>query len=193
MSVINTSELQGNPIPPTAAPLLPLGGVPIRRPARFRSARRRAISGAPGHLHRLAEVRRREGITRRQLAWRLGVTVAEVKRQEAPSCDIGLGELYRWQQALGVPMAELLSEPPSELSPPVQFRAQLLRIMKTVRSIETGRGEGSIRRLTTMLVKQLVEVMPELKNALAWPTGDKRHGDPIEPFDWRAFCQRTDP
>ena len=109
------------------------------------------------------------------------------------STDITLGDLYRWQQALDVPIGELLSEPASELAPPVQLRARLLLVMKTARSIEANARQVSVRRLATMLVEQLVDVMPELKGTLAWPTGDSRFSDPIEPLDWRLFCNRKVP
>ena len=52
-----------------------------------------------------------------------------------------LSDLHRWQQALAVPIAELLGEPEGELSPPVRLRPRLLRAMKTVRSIQQ-RGSG---------------------------------------------------
>ena len=87
-------------------------------------------------LHRLAEVRRQEGLTRRTLARRLGVSLREVEEQEDPSSDILLSDLYRWQQAMEVPINELLCEPRCELSPPVQLRTRLLLVMKTVRSIQ---------------------------------------------------------
>ena len=80
-----------------------------------------------------------------------------------------LSDLYRWQRALDVPAAELLHEPQAELSPPVQFRSRLLRAMKTVRSIQAGVRQASIQRLAAMLADQLVEIMPELKDTVAWP------------------------
>jgi transcriptional regulator with XRE-family HTH domain len=198
MSVVNTSNFAAEPIPQTNAPLAPQGGASLApqggAPVAPTNAARVALppsnppaSGRP--LHRLAEVRRREGITRPQLAHRLGISIAEVKRQEHPAADISLSELYHWQKALEVPMAELLCEPPIALSPPVELRAKLLRAMKTVRSIETGARQVSIRRLTTMLIEQLVDVMPELQGTIAWPTGDTRFADPIEPVDWRVFCK----
>jgi transcriptional regulator with XRE-family HTH domain len=194
MNVINACNFVAESIPQTAAPLAPLGGAPVV------SANAAPVTLAPANLlasgrllHRLAEVRRHEGLTRRQLAARLGISVGEVKRQERPTADILLSELYRWQKALDVPMAELISEPAGELSPPVELRAKLLRAMKTVRSIETAARQVSVRRLATMLVEQLVDVMPELQGTIGWPSGDRRHADGIEPVDWRLFCRRAEP
>ena len=120
-------------------------------------------------LHRLCEVRRREGFTRHQVARRLGISVKEVERQEQSSSDMLLSDLHHWQQALAVPIAELLDEPEGELSPPVRLRARLLRVMKTVRSIQQRARQAPMRRLVETLVVQLVEVMPELADATPWP------------------------
>ena len=80
-----------------------------------------------------------------------------------------LSDLYRWQKLLQVPLAELLSEPAGELSPPLQLRARLLRAMKTVRSIQEVARQVSVQRLASVLVAQILEIMPELKDTIAWP------------------------
>jgi|WetSurMetagenome_2_1015567.scaffolds.fasta_scaffold469675_1 transcriptional regulator with XRE-family HTH domain len=125
-------------------------------------------------LHRLGEVRRREQITRHKVSQTLGVSVNEVARQEQPSSDMLLSNLRRWQKALGVPLAELMDDADGELSPPVQLRAQLLRIMKTVRSIQERARQVAVKRLSEMLAEQLLEVMPELKETVAWPAVGQR-------------------
>ena len=51
-------------------------------------------------LHRLGEVRRREGFTRRDVARRLNISLREVQEHEEPSANVSLGELYRWQKAV---------------------------------------------------------------------------------------------
>ena len=73
-----------------------------------------------------------------------------------------------------MPIAELLDEPEGELSPPVRLRARLLRVMKTVRSIQQRARQAPMRRLAETLVTQLVEVMPELTEATAWPAIGQR-------------------
>ena len=159
-----TADVSGTPVGATNEVSIALP--PTRAPARDR------------RLHHLGEVRRRERITLRSVARLLGISINEVKYQEQPSSDMLLSDLYRWQKVLGVPIAELLNEPDDELSPSVQLRAQLLRIMKTVRSIQERARQVSVQRLTEMLVDQLVKVMPELKDTLAWPTvGQRRTKD----------------
>ena len=127
-------------------------------------------------LHRLADVRRQEGLTRRTVARRLGVSLREVEEQEDPSFDILLSDLYRWQKAMEVPITELLCEPRCDLSPPVQLRARLLLVMKTVRSIQQRAQSAPMKRLVETLIAQIVEVMPDLKDTAPWPVvGRRRH------------------
>ena len=125
-------------------------------------------------LQRLAEVRRQEGITRRTVARRLGLSLGQVEEQEDPSSDILLSDLLRWQQALDVPVAELLTEPDCKLSTPVQLRARLLLIMKTVRSIQQRAHNAPLQRLVETLISQMVEMMPDLKDTAPWPTIGRR-------------------
>jgi len=130
-------------------------------------------TGRP-RLHRIADVRRRQGISVRSAARRLHASMDQVRRQEDPYCDMPLSELYRWQQALEVPVAELLVESNTPLSEPVLTRARLLRIMKTVRAIREATNSTSIQRFTMMLDQQLVELMPELQNVSPWPSVGQR-------------------
>jgi len=125
-------------------------------------------------LHRIAETRRRQGLSLRSAARRLGTSMDQVRREESPDFDMPLSELYQWQQALEVPVTELLVESESTLSSTVMTRAQLLRVMKTVRSIQETTKNVSIERLSAMLEQQLVELMPELKEVTAWPSVGQR-------------------
>ena len=126
------------------------------------------VSSGQKPLHRIADVRRRQGISVRSAARRLHISIDQVRRQEEPANDMLLSELLRWQQALDVPLAELLVETDGPLSEPIMTRARLLRIMKTVRAIEETATSSSIQRFATMLEQQLVELMPELKDVAAW-------------------------
>lgn len=122
-------------------------------------------------LHRLAEVRIRQGVTRRTMARRMKVDVRTVKREEDPYTDLPLSALYRWQKALQVPLVELLSDIEEPLSAPVLQRARLLRMMKTARTIQVRTKQPSVRYLADMLVQQLLELMPELADVTPWPGG----------------------
>lgn len=128
----------------------------------------------PQPLHRLSEVRQREGLTLDTVAHRLRISVREAEKLEQPGCDMPLSELYRWHKALRVPVDELLHEPDEELAPSVQWRAQLLRAMKTVHSIEERAKQPAVRRMANTLAALLAEIMPELKDIGAWPAVGRR-------------------
>jgi transcriptional regulator with XRE-family HTH domain len=125
-------------------------------------------------LHRIAEVRRQQGMTLRTVGRHMGTEVRQLKQQEEETADLTLSELYRWQEALGVPVADLLVESGGTLSSPVQDRARLVKVMKTVAAIMEHADNVSIRRLAETLEEQLVEIMPELKGVSPWPSIDQR-------------------
>jgi transcriptional regulator with XRE-family HTH domain len=127
-----------------------------------------SVTPARPPLHRIADVRRRQGISVRSAARRMHTSIDQVRRQEDPACDLLLSELLRWHEALDVPAADLLVENNAPLSEPVMMRARLLKIMKTVRAIKETATSSSIQRFATMLEQQLVELMPELKDVAAW-------------------------
>jgi len=125
-------------------------------------------------LHRLAAVRQQEGVSRRTVARHLGLTPSQVQQQEQEYTDLPLSALYAWQEALNVPVTELLVENGGELSMPVLRRAQLLRVMKTVRTILQRSKQVSVKRLAQTLADQLVEIMPELSQVGPWPAVGQR-------------------
>jgi len=129
-------------------------------------------------LHQLEAARRRQGLSLRCVAKRLGLSVSEARQQEEGSIDITVSQLYRWQQALEAPLAELLEEPTDYLSPRVLDRARMLRIMKTALTIHAQARSPGMKRLAQVLVDQLLEMMPELEDVSAWPTvGQRRKGE----------------
>jgi transcriptional regulator with XRE-family HTH domain len=138
------------------------------------------VASARPVLHRIADVRKRQGVSVRSVARRMHTSIDQVRRQEEPSCDMLLSELFRWQQALEVPLNDLLVESESPLSEPVLTRARLLRIMKTVKAIQETATSNSIQRFAAMLEQQLIEVMPELKDVSAWHSiGQRRSPDEL--------------
>jgi transcriptional regulator with XRE-family HTH domain len=135
-----------------------------------------------GHrkLHQLAEARRRQGLSVRCVAQRLGMSVGEVRAQENEHADLLVSELYRWQSVLEVPMEELLEEPNDTLSTRVLTRARMLRVMKTARALRAQARSESESRLAKLLISQLIEIMPELREVAAWPTvGHRRTTDEL--------------
>ena len=131
-------------------------------------------------LQKLGAARCRQGLSVRCVAQRLGRTVNEIRAQENERADLLLSELYRWQQALEVPLEELLAEPEDTLSPRVLMRAQLLKVMKTAMAIRRQARSEAERRLGRLLTEQLLEIMPELKEVSGWPAvGHRRRADEI--------------
>lgn len=144
------------------------------------------VEAAQRPLHRLAELRRYQGVSRRKLARRLNVDVATIKQQEQPTADLLLSTLYAWQEVLDAPIGELLVESDKPLSAAVLRRAQMIRLMKTARAILERAKQTSIRRMAQMLIDQLCEAMPELKTVSPWHAiGHRRSLDELG----RAACR----
>jgi transcriptional regulator with XRE-family HTH domain len=137
-------------------------------------------NGQSRTLHRIAEARRRQGVSLRSVARRLNKSAEQVRRLEEPTSDMLVSELYEWQQALEVPIVDLLLDCQAPLSEPVLTRARLLKIMKTVRAIRESTKCVSIDRMASMLEQQLIEIMPELKEVSAWHSvGQRRSHDEL--------------
>ncbi|MGI9428698.1 MAG: hypothetical protein ACR2NM_08580 [Bythopirellula sp.] len=86
-----------------------------------------------------------------------------------PTNDMKLSELYQLQAALRVPASELLAASYDGLPPEILQRTRLLRMMRTVRSIQEISTEDRIQTLAMRLVEKLTEIMPELEGVSAWP------------------------
>jgi hypothetical protein len=141
-------------------------------------------------LHRIAEVRRQHSASTRSLARRMKTSDALVREQEEQTCDLPLSVLYKWQAALDVPIVELLVEPGPGLSPTVRCRAAMLKVMKTVRSIEEHVGSEPTCFLVQGLITQLIEIMPELEGVSAWPAvGKRRTGTEVSPIEERVISE----
>lgn len=130
--------------------------------------RRRAPRRMRKRLHRLAEVRQRQGVTLRNVARRLGIDMAEVRRQENEESDLRISDLLNWQEVLEVPIAELLVEAEGQLSGPVLERSRMVKLMKTAAALREQAQGPAADRLVTMLVGQILEIMPELQDVSPW-------------------------
>src|SRR5690606_4915417 len=82
-------------------------------------------------LHRVAAVRKQQGVSLRTAARQMQTDMATVRRQEDETTDLHISELLAWQRVLRVPLADLLEDPGAPLSTPVLNRARLVRLMKT--------------------------------------------------------------
>jgi len=141
-------------------------------------------------LHRIRTVRLREGVSLRSAARQMGTDVRSLRLQEEESTDLRLSDLRRWQKALDVPLTELVEETEEPLSRPVLDRARLVRVMKTAAAIHEHSPSLGVKRMATMLVEQLVEIMPELKNVSPWHTyGQRRSLDEFGRIVERRFSE----
>lgn len=137
-------------------------------------------ASAPRPKHRIAEVRRQQGISLRSITRKMGLTLEEIRRQEDPTSDLTLSQLVAWQRALEVPLANLLIDHDAPLSSPVMTRARLLRIMKTVQAVRESARDTGTQRMAIMLAEQMIELMPELKDVTAWHSvGQRRTQDEV--------------
>jgi hypothetical protein len=117
----------------------------------------------------------------------LGTTPHELDRQLSPYSDLPLSQLYKWQAALDVPVAELLVAPRHTLSPAVDRRARLVKLMKSVRSLQRLADSDPLRILAERLADQLVEIMPELVDVDSWPAvGQRRAMGDVSALELRA-------
>jgi transcriptional regulator with XRE-family HTH domain len=153
-----------------------------------RGIRRRAAGGNPGprrsrsrRLHRIAEVRQQQGVTLRNVARRLGLEIAVIRRQEQPEADLRISDLLKWQHVLEVPLSDLLEEGEGQLSGPVLARSRMVKLMKTAAAIREQVGnEGQATRLIRQLIEQILEIMPELADVTPWHTvGQRRTLDDV--------------
>ena len=138
-------------------------------------------------LHRISEVRRQQGVSLRSAARRMGAEVSKLKQEEQESSDLRLSDLYRWQQALDVPVADLLAEQQEPLSRPVKLRAQMVRVMKTAAAMLEQSESPAMQNMAETLVQQLVEIMPELAEVSPWHTVGQRRS--LDDYG-RAFDRR---
>jgi len=141
----------------------------------------------PMKLHHIADVRRQQGVSLRSAARRMKLELGKVRESERPDHDMLLSMLYRWQDALEVPVADLLIERDDPLSQPIKTRAHLVRVMKTVMAIREKANDQMLQRLADMLVDQLTQIMPELAEVSPWHTvGQRRSLD-----EWGRIGEQT--
>ncbi|OHB76001.1 MAG: hypothetical protein A2W31_08320 [Planctomycetes bacterium RBG_16_64_10] len=134
----------------------------------------------PHHLHRVRAVRQQQGISLRCAARRLKLTVEQVTNLEKDTADMPLSMLYQWQNLLDVPLVDLLVDGDGPLSEPILKRARMVRIMKTAAAIRDMAHSDPIKRMAHMLVEQLIEIMPELKEISPWHAiGQRRTMDEV--------------
>jgi len=120
-------------------------------------------------------------VTLRNVARRLGIEIAVIRRQEQPDADLRISDLLKWQHVLEVPLSDLLEEGEGQLSGPVLARSRMVKLMKTAAAIREQVGnEGQAARLIRQLIEQILEIMPELADVTPWHTvGQRRTLDDV--------------
>jgi transcriptional regulator with XRE-family HTH domain len=120
-------------------------------------------------------------VTLRNVARRLGIEIAVIRRQEQPDADLRISDLLKWQHVLEVPLSDLLEEGEGQLSGPVLARSRMVKLMKTAAAIREQVGnEGQATRLIRQLIEQILEIMPELADVTPWHTvGQRRTLDDV--------------
>ena len=131
-------------------------------------------------FHKISDVRQRQGVTLRNVARRLGIEMAVIRKQEKPDSDLRISDLLRWQQVLDVPLAELLEDGADQLSGPVLVRSRMVKLMKTAAAIREQVGDTVGSQLVSQLIGQILEMMPELADITPWHTvGQRRTLDDV--------------
>lgn len=136
-------------------------------------------------MHRIHEVRTQQGVSLRAAARKIGIEASRLRDQERADADLALSDLYAWQKALGVPVQDLLVECEEPLSPPVLEMSRMIRLAKTIATIQERSDSVSVSRLADMLMGQFLEIMPELADVGPWPTTRPRTLD-----DLGRVCER---
>ena len=67
----------------------------------------------------------------------------------------------------------------------VERRARLVKMMKTVRSLQLAANSPEVGVLVERLAEQLIELMPELVNVDSWPIVGKRRTNELAPVEER--------
>jgi transcriptional regulator with XRE-family HTH domain len=133
----------------------------------------------PAVLHRIREVRKQQGVSLNAAARRIGAEVSRLREQECGNAELSLADLYAWQRALDVPVQDLLVESGEPLSAPVLELSRMIRLAKTVATIQERSDSKAVSRLAKMLMDQLVEIEPKLSKIGPWPTTRQRTLDDV--------------
>ena len=118
--------------------------------------------------HRLKEARVLAGISLRSVSRKTGIPIATLRQQEA-SDDISLRDLCLWQDALGVPLSELVHDTPERTDDILRMRAALIQLMRSVRSLQSGKLTERQDAIVQNMASELESMMPELSSVKSWP------------------------
>lgn len=128
---------------------------------------------------RLKEARVLAGVSLRSVARKTGIPIATLRQQEE-SDDISLRDLCLWQDALGVPLSELVHDTPERTDDVLRMRAGLIQLMRSVKSLQSGKLTERQDAIVQNMAAELEAMMPELAHIKSWPqsVGRRRPDQP---------------
>lgn len=118
--------------------------------------------------HRIGTLCKSQDVSLRTLVRRWGLDAGQIRHEQRETSDLRLSQLYRWQKELKVPASELLVNEDDASATSVGHRAQLIKVMKTVMSIQQASQDERVQRLVMNLINQLTLMMPELSQIDPW-------------------------
>ena len=116
---------------------------------------------AAEQMHRISAVRRKQGVSLREVARRMRKSRRKVVWQEAKTSDLTLSELWAWQSALGVPVGKLLIDRAGPLDVPNIDRSTIDELARIATDILDDAPTTCVKRLATAMVLQIPEIVPE--------------------------------
>ena len=118
--------------------------------------------------HRIRTIREREGISLKTVSRRSGIGMQRLRQEEDETRDLSLSQLYAWQQALRVPISELVVDAEAPLEEKIRLRAALLRLTRTAKTILREARNHTVNNLAHTMLNQIYEVMPEAASIGPW-------------------------
>jgi transcriptional regulator with XRE-family HTH domain len=117
-------------------------------------------------LHRIREVRRREGVSIRTIVRKTGIDMGTVKALDNPVSDPTLSQLARFADAIEVPLCELICD--ADADEVQRLRGLLVRVSKITNLMLAKLPNGPARRLVQSIDEHIREELPdaEVINAL---------------------------
>ena len=146
-------------------------------------------NGVPHRWHRIRTIREREGISLKTISRRSRIGMQRLRQEEDESRDLTLSQLYAWQQALRVPISELVVDAEEALEEKIRLRAALLRLTRTAKTILRESRDPTVYNLARTMLNQIYEVMPEAASIGPWNEVGQRRS----PKDLPKIVERTVP
>ena len=142
-------------------------------------------------IHRIREVRQKQGVQLRMVERHLGLTRSDAREIEHPEHDLRVSELVKFAVLLNVPVGELLID--AECDEIIKMRGLVLRLCRIANTLLERAPNQDVRILAESIRNQIIEVMPQVDDQHGLlSVGSLRTGDemgriaehPIHLEDW---------